>query len=120
MDKLREIKGYIIPEKKPKESGFDKALKIVLFIGACAGIAALAYLAYRKFNEYMRNLCEANCEDYLDELACEDDAEADIDDAFEDDEDRPDREIEVEVADESDFASAEPAENDDAAAADAE
>ena len=92
MDKLREIKNYIIPEKKPAESKLDKALKIVLFIGACAGIAALAYLAYRKFNEYMRNLCEANCEDYLDELACEDD------------EDRPDRDIEIEVADESDFA----------------
>ena len=104
MDKLREIKNYIIPEKKPAESKLDKALKIVLFIGACAGICALAYLAYRKFNEYMRNLCEANCEDYLDELAVEEDAEGDIDDAFEDDEDRSDRDIEVEVADESDFA----------------
>ena len=108
MDKFREIKNYIIPEKKPAESKLDKALKIVLFIGACAGIAALAYLAYRKFDEYMRNLCEANCEDYLDELACEDDGEADIDDAFEDDEDRPDRDIEIEVADESDFAENEP------------
>ena len=104
MDKLREIKHYLIPEKKPAESKLDKALKIVLFIGACAGIAALAYLAYRTFNEYMSTLCEANCEDYLDELACEDDAEADADDAFEDDEDRPDRDIEIEVADESDFA----------------
>ena len=108
MDKLKELKSYIIPEKKPAESKLDKALKVVLFIGACAGIAALAYLAYRKFNEYMRNLCEANCEDYLDELACEDAPEEDVDDAFEDDEDRPDREIEIEVADEADFAENKP------------
>ncbi|MFA6947666.1 MAG: hypothetical protein WCQ72_01655 [Eubacteriales bacterium] len=104
-------------KNEPKHpSGWEKFVKIITFVGAVAAIGTLVYIAYQKFNEYMRALCEENCDDYLDDCCCDgtdcencdihddcsDESCSDVD-GSESEEHNEEPEIEVEIADESDF-----------------
>lgn len=61
-------------KEEPKKSALEIFVKVVIVVGIMSAIAVAAYIVYRKFSKYMRELVADSCDDYLDDCCydCED------------------------------------------------